>query len=75
VQHHLHEGDEWVKDPVCQPLLVVELWRALHCLHWCMSGPIQKCSINSRNQPNSENVYRPKSRSTSELTRGKVEWQ
>ena len=40
-----------------------------------ISEPIQKCSINSRNQPNYEKVYRPKSRSTSELTRDKVEWQ
>ena len=75
LQHHLHEGDEWVKDPVGQPLLIVELWRALHRLHWRISEPIQKCSINSRNQPRYEKVYRPKSRSTSELTRGKVEWQ
>jgi hypothetical protein len=33
LEDHLHEGDEGVEDPVGQPLLVVQLRRALHRLH------------------------------------------
>ena len=33
LEDHLHEGDEGVEDPVGEPLLVVQLRRALHRLH------------------------------------------
>ena len=33
LEDHLHEGDEGVEDPVGEPLLVVQLRRALHSLH------------------------------------------
>jgi len=38
LEHHLHERDEGVEDPVGEPLLVVKLGRALHRLHRRVQG-------------------------------------